>query len=110
MISAQVVVTLVFAPRNAEAGDHGARIDLVFMGEQQVHAALEQRRVMLGNLVEQRKSLTRAIPLVIEVSQLRVEWNAQRLIDHGAGIMTGVSEPEAESEFRSVRKILSLIH
>ena len=74
-------------------------INFVFVGEQQVYAALEQRGVMRGDFVEQRETLSGALPLIIEVLQVGVKRYAQRLVDRGGGVVASMSESQAQREF-----------
>src|SRR5664279_1045191 len=60
---------------------------------------------MLGNFIQQHEALAGSVPLIIELLQLGIKGNAQRLIDRGGGTVAGVSKAHAEGEFGPLREV-----
>src|SRR5208283_4027171 len=99
VVSPQIVVALVFAPRNAHAGNHGAGIDLVLVGEQEIYASLEQGGILFGQLLDVGEAFAGALPLIEERFQRRLERNTQGLCYGRGSAVRSVAESNPHREF-----------
>src|SRR5208282_2766175 len=105
MVTSKIVIALVLAPRNTQAGDHGAGIHFVLVSQQEVYTAGKQQGVVGRNFVQQRQAFGGAMPLVEKGVEAGLEWYRKRLGHLGGGIVASVAEAYAQGEFGTAGEI-----
>src|SRR5208282_646645 len=98
MVTAQVLVPLRFAPRDAQRGDDRAWVALVLVRDQQFAAPAVEQAIVARPLAERMEMAARAIPLFQESIAMHPERCTQRLKQGGDRAMKSAAEGEAERE------------
>src|SRR5262245_66029287 len=103
MVAAEFIITFLIAPGDAERRNHSSRVRFVFMCEQEIDTALEQRRI--ARSCRKRKAFGCPFPLPDESLACLFKGNTQRLRQRAKRVMLSRAECQTDREFAAPGEI-----
>ena len=98
VIAACILVAFHFSPGDRKRSNEGAGEILVFMREQQAHAAVVQPAFVARSALQGQRLAAGSRPLIDVMLSLLIEGKSQSLQKCGDGILQTISQGQTQSE------------